>query len=75
MIRPMKPPRDVNQRAKLIVDLATGQAPVSAVVTESKQAGGMKGGKRRAAVLTPAQRAEIARTAATARWKKTGGEN
>lgn len=32
--------------------------------------GGLKGGKARAAKLTPEQRAEIARKAATARWKK-----
>ncbi len=30
-----------------------------------------KGGKARARALTPEQRAEIARTAASARWKKT----
>lgn len=36
--------------------------------------GGLKGGKARAAKLTPEQRAEIARKAAAARWaKKTGG--
>jgi hypothetical protein len=32
--------------------------------------GGLKGGKARAAKLTPGQRAEIARKAAAARWKK-----
>lgn len=37
--------------------------------------GGLKGGKARAAKLTPEQRAEIARRAAAARWAKkaTGG--
>ena len=35
--------------------------------------GGLKGGKARAAKLTPEQRAEIARKAATARWKKDSG--
>jgi hypothetical protein len=34
--------------------------------------GGLKGGKARAAKLTPEQRAEIARKAAAARWKKKG---
>jgi hypothetical protein len=34
-------------------------------------AGGAKGGAARAAKLTPAQRAEIARVAAQARWKKS----
>jgi hypothetical protein len=32
--------------------------------------GGLKGGKARAAKLTPVARAEIARKAAAARWKK-----
>ena len=32
--------------------------------------GGLKGGKARAAKLTPEQRAEIARRAAAARWAK-----
>jgi hypothetical protein len=31
---------------------------------------GSRGGKARAAKMTPEQRAEIARAAATARWKK-----
>jgi hypothetical protein len=34
--------------------------------------GGLKGGKARAKKLTPEQRAEIARKAAAARWKKKG---
>lgn len=34
--------------------------------------GGQKGGRARALKLTPPRRAEIARTAARARWKKTG---
>jgi len=33
--------------------------------------GGAKGGKARARKLTPAQRADIARIAAVARWKKS----
>lgn len=32
--------------------------------------GGLKGGKARASKLTPEQRKEIAKTAATARWRK-----
>lgn len=32
--------------------------------------GGLKGGKARAKKLTPEQRAEIAKKAAAARWKK-----
>ena len=34
--------------------------------------GGLKGGKARASKMTPEQREEIARTAANARWKKSG---
>jgi len=33
--------------------------------------GGLKGGRARARVLTPKQRAEIAKAAAEARWKKS----
>ncbi|HWS17349.1 MAG TPA: hypothetical protein VN223_05020 [Candidatus Elarobacter sp.] len=72
-----KRPRDANQLAKLIVDIATGEARDT--VSESKRhpkivrgrAGGKKGGQARAKHLTPDQRADIARTAAQARWKKS----
>ena len=70
-----KRPRDPNQLAKLIVDIATGE--VEDTVSESKRktpskrsAGGLKGGKIRAEHLTPEQRQDIARLAAQARWKK-----
>jgi len=71
-----KRPRDPNQLAKMIVDIATGEASDS--MSESKRhpnkvkgrAGGKKGGKARARRLTPAKRAEIATIAANARWKK-----
>jgi len=56
----------------LIGDIATGQVidePDSPKVTRARK-GGSKGGPARAAALTPEQRAEIARTAASARWKK-----
>ncbi len=69
-----KRPRDPNQLAKLIVNIATGEAEDT--VSESKRnpskrrAGGLKGGKSRAEHLTPEQRQDIARLAAQARWKK-----
>jgi len=66
---PKKRPRDTNQLAKSIVDLATGQAEEKPV-DDGKRKGGLKGGRQRAKVLTPAQRVEIARAAASARWKK-----
>ena len=69
-----KRPRDPNQLAKLIVDIATGEVDDSA--SESKRhpskrrTGGIVGGKSRAAVLTPEQRKEIAKKAAQARWNR-----
>jgi hypothetical protein len=36
--------------------------------------GGLQGGKARAAKMTPEERAESARKAAAARWRKEGGE-
>ena len=70
-------PRDPIALAKLIGDIATGQ--VQDAVEDGKRPeavargklGGLKGGASRAANLSPAQRQEIARVAATARWKKT----
>ncbi len=76
-----KRPRDPNQLAKLIVDLATGGVTESDVVTDDShkdpaavelgRRGGLKGGNARAARLTPEQRADIARNAAAKRWGKT----
>jgi hypothetical protein len=69
-----KRPRDPNQLAKLIVDIATGEAEDT--VSESKRHpskrrfGGLRGGKARAEALTKEQRQKIARKAARARWNK-----
>ena len=41
-----------------------------ASLLRSNSKGGLKGGKARAAKLTPEERSEAARKAATARWKK-----
>jgi hypothetical protein len=71
-----KRPRDPNQLAKLIVDIATGEVEDSesqkkkAVAVRGRR-GGLKGGRARAKSLTGAERVDIARTAANARWKKT----
>jgi hypothetical protein len=69
-------PRDPNQLAKLVVDIATGAAEDT--ISEKKKnlftrgrPGGLKGGKVRAKKLTPERRADIARIAAEARWKKS----
>ncbi|HEY8598329.1 MAG TPA: hypothetical protein VIL85_07850 [Thermomicrobiales bacterium] len=69
-------PRDLNQLAAAIMDAATNEAapePVDdgkdpAAVALGRK-GGLKGGKARAAVLTPERRKEIARKAAAARWQ------
>src|SRR5262249_37944480 len=67
-------PRDPNQLAKAIVDIATGQAQDTVSPKKrnpsKRAAGGLKGGKARAKSLTPEQRSEIAQIAAHARWKK-----
>lgn len=67
-----KRPRDANQLAKMIVDLSTGdeQEPELNVKQKAGQLGGLKGGKARAAKLSPEQRKEIARKAAQKRWSK-----
>lgn len=68
-----KRPRDPNQLAKLIVDIATGQVEDRKLTAKQLRAhkGGSVGGGARANALTPEQRSEIARAAAAARWKKT----
>lgn len=68
-----KRPRDFNQLAKLIVDIAVGDAPPDTPQTKRQVAsskGGVKGGAARKKALTPEQRSEIAKKAAAARWAK-----
>jgi hypothetical protein len=73
-----KRPRDPNQLAKAIVDIATGNiggtVPPDSPMADLGRAGGLKGGKARAASMTPERRAEIAKRAAEARWKKPGDQ-
>ncbi|QHN03493.1 histone H1 [Granulicella sp. WH15] len=72
-----KRPRDLNQLAKMVVDIAIGEAEdtESAKMRSPEsvrgRSGGLKGGKARAAALPPDKLADIARLAATARWKKS----
>src|SRR3546814_17590216 len=70
-----KRPRDTNQLAKFITDVATGEVELpktddgkdpAAVALGRK--GGLKGGMARAAALTPEQRTEISKQAAAKRW-------
>jgi hypothetical protein len=70
MAKTPKRPRDPAQLAKLIVDIATGEVEDKRPL-ESARKRGLKGGKARAQALTPEQRADIARVAAEARWKKS----
>jgi hypothetical protein len=70
MAKQSKKPADLNRLAAAIVGEATDetlQAPESAEALAGR-AGGLKGGKARAAKLTPERRSEIARKAARARW-------
>jgi len=68
---------DVNQLAKSIVDLATGNPlteephPIkNQAAVELGRLGGLKGGKARAEKLSAKKRQEIARQAALVRWNK-----
>jgi hypothetical protein len=72
MTKRPKRPRDPAQLAKLIVDIATGEVEEGEPTPKEVRArkGGSKGGPARARALSPEQRSEIARAAATARWKK-----
>ena len=69
-------PRDPVQLGKLMVDIATGQVPDAvddgkkASLVEAGKRGGIKGGERRALNLTPEQRTEAAKLAASARWRR-----
>ncbi|MDX2047383.1 MAG: hypothetical protein SFU87_11395, partial [Chitinophagaceae bacterium] len=63
-------------RAKSIVDLATGETPVTpideikAAASALGRLGGLKGGKARAESLSAKKRSEIAKKAAQKRWGK-----
>jgi hypothetical protein len=71
-----KRPRDQNQLAKLIVDIATGETQDKApdegknpAAVELGRRGGLKGGKARAEKLSARRRSQIAKKAAAARWE------
>jgi hypothetical protein len=76
--RSRKRPRDVNELGRQIVGEATGNASPAANPDEGKdpaavslgRRGGLRGGKARAAKMTPEERSESARRAAKARWAK-----
>lgn len=71
--------RDFNVRAFESVAILTGTAepppeepldPVRAAAAALGRLGGLKGGKARAAKMTPEERSASARKAAAARWRK-----
>lgn len=76
MTNKIKLPADINQKAKKIVDLLTGDEPipaqdaVKAAAAALGRLGGLKGGKARAESLSANKRSEIAKKAAKARWHK-----
>ena len=69
-------PRDANQLAKLVTDIATGGIEDRVMTDDGRdlaavllgRRGGLKGGHARAASMTSERRTEIARKAAEARW-------
>ena len=70
--RSSKRPRDVNELAARIVGEAVGEIDPydgkNAAAVELGRKGGLKGGKARAAKMTPEERTAAARKAAQARW-------
>ena len=78
--KPPKRPRDFNQAAKLVIDIATGQVEDRGPTPEEQgkdpaavqrgRLGGAIGGKARAEALPKAKRSEISRKAAKARWSR-----
>ena len=66
-------PRDMNQLAKWIVDISTGQVEEDDADPTFEEERAAKGGEARAAKLTSEERSAIARKAAMARWKKETG--
>ncbi len=66
-------PSDINQRAKLIVDIATceKEEPLKVrnpIAVDRGKKGGLKGGKARAKILSEKERKAIALKASHVRW-------
>jgi hypothetical protein len=75
--RKPKRPRDINELGVMVAKLATGEIEEPEVedkrnpaAVELGRLGGLKGGKARAANMTPDERRKSAQVAAQARWKK-----
>lgn len=74
--RSRKRPTDLNELAARIVGEATGEIEPEPderdpAAVELGRKGGLKGGKARAAKMTPEERSEAARKAAQARWARS----
>lgn len=77
MAKKSKFPKDTNQRAVLIAQMATGEVDkpkdetdlIKLAASAMGRKGGLKGGIARAKKLSPKKRSEIAKKAAAARWK------
>ncbi len=77
MARKHQGPEDFAETAFKVFQQAIGETPEepveppkNAAAVELGRLGGLKGGKARAAKLTPEQRSEIARNAVKKRWEK-----
>ncbi len=71
--RGQKRPADVIGNAVKVMRIATGEEPEELETDRVKSAAaelGSRGGKARAAKMTPERRAEIARKASLSRWRK-----
>ena len=62
-------PADVIGNAVKVMRIATGEEE-EALGDETKRKAGQTGSRRRTMALSPEQRSEIARAAASARWKR-----
>lgn len=65
-----KRPADAISRAIMVAKIATGEIEDERELSSAAAELGRKGGKARAANMTPERRAEIAKRAAEKRWKK-----
>ena len=69
-----KRPRDMNQMAKQLIDIVSGEVEDTLSAAKrsphKRRVGGLKGGPARARKLSGSERTDIARVAAEARWKK-----
>jgi hypothetical protein len=69
-----KRPADVIGNAVKVMRIATGEEQEDIAPANAAAILGKLGGKARAEKLSPKRRAEISRSAATARWKKHSKE-